>query len=88
MKLDALLERLVPVTAEVRKASCEVTSICDDSRAAVPGCLFVARSGTRSDGRAFVADAVAKGAVAVLHSGEDPCAGAPGADRVLRVRLR
>jgi UDP-N-acetylmuramoyl-L-alanyl-D-glutamate--2,6-diaminopimelate ligase len=87
MKLDALLERLVPVTAEVRKASCDVTSICDDSRAAAPGCLFVARAGTRSDGRAFVADAVAKGAAAVLHAGDDPCADASGAERVLRVRV-
>ena len=83
MKLDALLERLVPLTAEARKAPVEITSICDDSRTASPGCLFVARAGTRSDGRAFVADAVGKGAAAVLHLGEDPCAGMPGAEGVV-----
>lgn len=50
----------------------EISSIADDSREVLPGALFVARAGTKGDGRAFAAEAVAKGAVAVL--------GAPGAE--------
>ena len=37
-----------------------------DSRRMLPGFLFVALPGTRVDGRAFIADAVARGAAAVL----------------------
>jgi UDP-N-acetylmuramoyl-L-alanyl-D-glutamate--2,6-diaminopimelate ligase len=37
-----------------------------DSRAVGPGFLFVALPGAKADGRAFIADAVARGAVAVL----------------------
>ncbi|MBU6471507.1 MAG: UDP-N-acetylmuramoyl-L-alanyl-D-glutamate--2,6-diaminopimelate ligase [Alphaproteobacteria bacterium] len=37
-----------------------------DSRAVKPGYLFAALPGTRADGRAFIADAVRRGAVAVL----------------------
>ena len=44
----------------------DVTHITADSRKAEPGALFVALAGTKADGAGFVADAVAKGAVAVL----------------------
>ncbi len=37
-----------------------------DSRAVAPGWLFAALPGAKADGRAFIADAVARGAVAVL----------------------
>ena len=37
-----------------------------DSRTIGPGMLFVALAGSRADGRGFIADAVARGAVAVL----------------------
>ncbi|MDX2146200.1 MAG: UDP-N-acetylmuramoyl-L-alanyl-D-glutamate--2,6-diaminopimelate ligase [Planctomycetota bacterium] len=50
------------------------TRICDlteDSRTVLPGSLFVARSGTKSDGRRFVADARASGAVAILIDSND-----------------
>ena len=43
-----------------------VTAVTADSRAAGPGALFVAIPGTRQDGRAFIGQAVAAGAVAVL----------------------
>jgi UDP-N-acetylmuramoyl-L-alanyl-D-glutamate--2,6-diaminopimelate ligase len=43
----------------------EVTGIAYDSRRVKPGDLFVAVTGLHEDGHAFVADAVAKGAVAV-----------------------
>jgi UDP-N-acetylmuramoyl-L-alanyl-D-glutamate--2,6-diaminopimelate ligase len=44
----------------------DIAGITADSRKAVPGCLFVALAGTKSDGAGFIADAVARGAVAVL----------------------
>ncbi len=43
-----------------------VRGITADSRAVEPGFIFAALPGTRADGRRFIADAVARGAVAVL----------------------
>ncbi|CEF40018.1 UDP-N-acetylmuramoylalanyl-D-glutamate--2,6-diaminopimelate ligase [Acetobacter senegalensis] len=43
-----------------------VTAITADSRAVMPGTLFAAVPGVKADGRAFIASAVEKGAVAVL----------------------
>src|SRR2546421_10467321 len=40
--------------------------LASDSREVKPGYLFVALPGTNTDGGAFIADAVARGAVAVL----------------------
>ena len=84
MKLDVLLSRLAPVPAKA--ADLDVLAITDDSRTVTPGTLFVARAGARSDGRAFVADAVARGACAVLFVGEDPCEAIEGAGCVARIR--
>ncbi|MGE0726275.1 MAG: UDP-N-acetylmuramoyl-L-alanyl-D-glutamate--2,6-diaminopimelate ligase, partial [Alphaproteobacteria bacterium] len=44
----------------------EISGIAIDSRAVRPGFLFAALPGTATDGRRFIADAVARGAVAVL----------------------
>ena len=58
----------------------EVTSVSTDSRAGVPGSLFVALAGERTDGHRFVDDAFRSGAAAALvHEG-----GAPGP--LVRVR--
>ena len=40
--------------------------VCDDSRLVRPGDLFLAYPGEKSDGRRFIADALARGACAVL----------------------
>ncbi len=65
-----------------------ITNVCEDSRRVTPGCLYVARPGSQNDGRAFVADAIAKGAAAVLYDDSDgsgdPC---PADSSVIRVRL-
>ncbi len=47
-------------------AGVRVCDVTDDSRTVVPGSLFVARRGLASDGRGFIPEAVASGAVAVL----------------------
>jgi len=43
-----------------------VTGMTADSRAVRPGMLYAALPGARADGRAFISDAVARGAAAVL----------------------
>ncbi|MEA4857443.1 UDP-N-acetylmuramoyl-tripeptide--D-alanyl-D-alanine ligase [Solidesulfovibrio sp.] len=55
-----------------------------DSRAVIPGCLFVCVPGARLDGHHFAAEAVAKGAAAVLA--DRPLAGLPEGTPVLLVR--
>ena len=51
---------------EEEAASLDITGITADSRAVRPGMVFAALPGVRSDGRAFIADAVARGAAAIL----------------------
>ena len=55
-----------PTSAGLTSAGLTITGITADSRAVTPGCLFAALPGGREDGRRFIADAVARGAVAVL----------------------
>ena len=51
----------------------EITGLGADSRAIQPGWLFAALPGSRTDGRRFIAEALARGAAAVL-TGPDPAA--------------
>src|SRR5688572_7572304 len=44
----------------------EITSIAYDSRAVQPGGLFIAINGFHTDGRAFIPQALARGAVAII----------------------
>ncbi|MFO1068723.1 MAG: UDP-N-acetylmuramoyl-L-alanyl-D-glutamate--2,6-diaminopimelate ligase [Geminicoccaceae bacterium] len=61
------LSSLIPDGARlVGDGAAEIGGLCVDSRTVRDGDLFAALGGTRTDGRQFVADAVAKGAVAVL----------------------
>jgi UDP-N-acetylmuramoyl-L-alanyl-D-glutamate--2,6-diaminopimelate ligase len=50
----------------------DIRGLTADSRDVRPGFLFAALGGSRTDGRRFVADAVARGAVAILS--DDPAA--------------
>lgn len=56
--------RLVPAWSAV--ADLDIAGVTADSRAVVPGDLFAALPGSRVDGRIFIADAVRRGAVAIL----------------------
>jgi UDP-N-acetylmuramoyl-L-alanyl-D-glutamate--2,6-diaminopimelate ligase len=47
-------------------ASLDLAGVTADSRQVAPGWLFAALPGSRADGRAFIAEAVARGAAAVL----------------------
>ena len=61
----------------------EITGLTADSRAVRPGNLFAALAGSKTDGARFIADAVAKGAVAVL-AGESGAVSVPAGVAVLR----
>ena len=75
VRLDALIEsQNLPIPAE---ASLEVSGVRHDSRRVEPGDLFVAIPGELFDGRDFAADAVRRGATAVVGRGAAP-AGLPG----------
>jgi len=54
------------VTAPADAGNLEIAGISADSRLVEPGYVFVAIAGTKADGARFIADAVAKGAAAVL----------------------
>jgi len=63
LTLKALLAGLRHVGAEIDRP---ITALSLDSRTVVPGSLFIALAGSKQDGRRFIVDAVARGAVAVL----------------------
>src|SRR6476659_1635116 len=65
MRLSDLLRAAPGASAVKGPPDREVTSICQDSRAAAPGALFVAVKGSKADGAQFAKDAIAKGAGAV-----------------------
>jgi len=50
----------------------EISGLCYDSRMAGPGMLFFALGGEKADGNAFVKDAVARGAAAVVSEKSVP----------------
>jgi UDP-N-acetylmuramoyl-L-alanyl-D-glutamate--2,6-diaminopimelate ligase len=65
MRLRALLGPGVSVQGAAWR-ELEISGLSADSRTLPPGALFAALAGSRLDGRAFIADAVARGAAVVL----------------------
>jgi len=68
MRLSELLAAVGGRAFLVGDATVDISSLAYDSRAVRPGALFFALPGAKCDGRAFVADAVARGAAAVVHT--------------------
>ncbi|MBE7421089.1 MAG: UDP-N-acetylmuramoyl-L-alanyl-D-glutamate--2,6-diaminopimelate ligase [Rhodocyclaceae bacterium] len=64
--MNGELERAQGVLDELQRLGVTAGSLCADSRAVAPGDVFVACPGARADARRFIADAVARGASAVL----------------------
>ncbi len=62
----------------------DIVAVTDDSRKVVLGSLFVAIPGTKADGGAYIADAIARGAVAVIAGISAPVPDMPGV-RIVRV---
>lgn len=54
-----------------------ITGVTADSRKVAPGALFVALPGSAADGRAFIPQALAQGAAAVLAPSDTPDSAAP-----------
>lgn len=76
MELDGLLDGLrdrlgLRVIGSERVRICDLT---EDSRTVLPGSMFVARAGTRTDGRALAGEAVRLGASAILTDDASACA--------------
>ena len=65
MKLWQLLAG-VPLTGEPYSQEMEITSISYDTRTLLPGALFVALPGAKTDGSLYIDEALAKGAAAVV----------------------
>jgi len=72
-----LFEIAAAVGAPVPQVNPNVTSVCIDSRAIEPGCLFVAIKGENFDGHNFVRTALESGAAAALCSDDIPGASGP-----------
>ena len=66
MRLSALADQVANVPAEA--ATVEIQGLTADSRAVTPGCLFAALPGVKADGSQFIAQAIARGAAAILVS--------------------
>lgn len=66
MRLSTLLSALPILQAQPLNADPEITSITADSRQVTPGTLFVAVRGETVDGHQFIAEALARGAGAVV----------------------
>jgi UDP-N-acetylmuramoyl-L-alanyl-D-glutamate--2,6-diaminopimelate ligase len=65
-RLDGLLRAHPDLPPWQGGAPPRIAGLTADSRAVAPGFLFAALPGARQDGRAFIAEAVARGAAAVL----------------------
>ncbi|WP_174301033.1 UDP-N-acetylmuramoyl-L-alanyl-D-glutamate--2,6-diaminopimelate ligase [Caulobacter sp. S45] len=72
VRLSALVARSLPADADPL-----IEGVTADSRAVRPGFLFAALPGSASDGRAFIPQALAAGAAAVLAPQDTPNTGAP-----------
>ncbi|HEY1687062.1 MAG TPA: UDP-N-acetylmuramoyl-L-alanyl-D-glutamate--2,6-diaminopimelate ligase [Tepidisphaeraceae bacterium] len=66
MYLIELFTQFDPSTKLSKKQNVPVTGVEEDSRKVQPGNVFIARAGTKTDGRRFIADAIANGAIALV----------------------
>ena len=82
MRLDALL-RQTTVHSEHGSREAEISGLCVDSRQAKPGILFVALAGARLKGEDFIAEAVSRGAAAVVAERADVLSGGSGVTLVV-----
>ncbi len=86
MKLAALLDD-PRLASEPALLESDIAGITSDSRRVGPGYVFAALPGSKADGRAFIADALARGAAAVLADADTPGPGPFVRDRNPRRRL-
>ena len=70
MRLDRILTGCATVSVK-GNASIDICDVCNDSRAVVPGALFVAVKGFASDGHSYIRTAIEKGAVAIIYENQE-----------------
>jgi UDP-N-acetylmuramoyl-L-alanyl-D-glutamate--2,6-diaminopimelate ligase len=80
LNLTELLDGTAASAAAPPPFDPKIAGLTADSREVLPGYLFAALPGARLDGRAFAADAIRRGAVAILTDRADALA-LPAADR-------
>lgn len=68
MKLTKLFENIPAVKVPKRFASCNVQSICVDSRKAEKGSLFIAIFGAAQDGSKFIDEAIERGSTVIVKN--------------------
>lgn len=69
----ASLAEAIGVPPQPGWESIEITGVSEDSRLVHPGFLFVAIAGFITDGRRYIEDAIARGAVAIVGEKDVPC---------------
>ena len=80
MKLETLCYLAgLETPADTQMAACQINAITIDSRAVVPGCMFVCIRGATADGHAYVKQALEQGAAAVVIEREVPVMKGSGA---------
>ncbi|MBP0951986.1 UDP-N-acetylmuramoyl-tripeptide--D-alanyl-D-alanine ligase [Pseudomonas alliivorans] len=70
-------ELVAPLNARLAGRDCSFDGVSTDSRAIVPGQLFIALTGPRFDGHEYLDQVAAKGAVGALVEGEVPGSNLP-----------
>lgn len=71
-----LLEGLVDAAALRPHGEISISGLFDDSRKVTPKSMFVAMRGSAADGRAYVQDAISRGAAVIVGEGVSPAEGA------------
>ncbi len=69
MNLEQILT-CVDIESRTNFSNVNIEQICYSSRECGPNSLFVAIKGYRTDGHDYIADAIQKGAIAIVHSSE------------------
>jgi UDP-N-acetylmuramoyl-L-alanyl-D-glutamate--2,6-diaminopimelate ligase len=72
MRLHQLLRELDPRFNLAGIADVDISGICEDSRTLQAGDLFIARAGQKCDGARFIAQAIERGAAAVIAAAPEP----------------
>ncbi len=86
--LSGAVQGAAPDAARVRvegagdPGAVRICDLTDDSRTVLPGSMFIARAGTKTDGRAFIRDALRAGASAILTDDTGTPVDLPGEHRV------
>ncbi len=75
MKLADLIAGLDVTIAKGDPGAVRICDVTEDSRTVMPGSLFVARRGQKSDGRAYVGQACEQGAAAIISDDAAVCDG-------------